>query len=228
MKWLAAITLCAATAFAGTASIVASWPSPCSSSAYGIDYYGGYLYHADSPAYKIYKTNTAGSILETIPTTIRPFGIDRTQIEFWTDDGAAMIYRLETTGTFIRSFKGPGIISGGVAFGEGFIWYTSGPVVFKLTPNGTVVKSFELPGGLHGINWYASNLWIADWSKGKIYQTTEAGRIIESITPVGRPYGVTWDGSYLWYTANRYVYQAHISPTSIAPASLGRVKALYR
>ena len=226
--WLAVITICAGTAFAGTASIMASFPTPCRSSAYGIDYYDGQLYHADGPYRTIYKTDTVGSVLGVIPTTMRPFGIDRTQTEFWTDDSAAMIYRLETTGSFIRSFKGPGVRSGGVAFGEGFIWYTSGPTVFKLTPNGSIRDSFDLPGGLHGICWYASNLWVADWSQGKIYQTTEAGSIIESITPVGTPYGVTWDGSYLWYTANGYVYQVSISHTPVAPASLGKVKAIYR
>ena len=229
MKRLAAITLCAATAFAGTASIVTSFISPCNpGDVYGIDYYDGSLYHAGgATSGYIYRTTTDGSTISSFKH--RASGIDRTWSEFWTSFySARLIYRLSTTGTVIRTIEAPGL-GPGVAYGEGFLWYSTGSEIYKLLVDGSIVESFKTPKvGATGVCWDDPNLWLAVYPAGTIYKITQTGSIIGSTQTKGNPYGVSWDGSYLWYTAIGWVYKAKVNFTSIAPASLGRVKALYR
>jgi len=233
MKRLAAITLCAATAFGGTASIVASFRSPCNpGNIYGIDYYDGSLYHADGiKGGYIYQTDTVGLIKARIRNATGARGIDRTPSEFWTCNYDAWVYRLSTAGNILTSFKAwePGY---GVALGEDCLWYTQGPVVYKVTLTGSLQRWFKAPStSAAGIYWAASYLWIADSINYYIYCVAESGKTIDSFRALARPYGVTWDGSYIWYTTMTtpyWVYKAKVNFTSIAPASLGRVKALYR
>lgn len=234
MKTVTIITvLCAAAAFGGTASIVASFQSPCSY-AFGIDYHGGYIYHGDGRNY-IYQTTTTGSIITSYYVGNASVGIDRTEFEFWTcNSGGGTIFRLSTMGSLIRSFKGPVIPSHDVTYGEGFLWISGSTYAFKTTVNGSVVGSFELPtGGQRGICWDELYLWTAG-SNYQIYQITQSGSIIDSFVITKLPYGVTWDGTYLWYsgyvspTEGYWVYKVKVGFTPVAPASLGEVKALYR
>ena len=226
--WLAVITICAGTAFAGTASIVSSFRSPCSTYAWGIDYHGGYVYHGDGHNY-IYRTTTTGSRLDSLSVGNASAGIDRTDLEFWTCNRGGWIFRLSTEGSTIRSFEKP-VDSYGITYGEGFLWYSSKSYVYKLTVNGSGVSSFRLPTASHrGICWDAPYLWTASNGSQMIYRITQTGSVVDSISIApNNPWGVTWDGSYLWYTANYYVYQVSISHTPVAPASLGKVKAIYR
>ncbi|MEE9457946.1 MAG: hypothetical protein V3W11_12445, partial [bacterium] len=62
------VCLGTATALAtGSGSIVSSFRTPCTNGVYGIDYHGGYLYHAEGGNLHVfYKTTTAGSVVETI------------------------------------------------------------------------------------------------------------------------------------------------------------------
>jgi hypothetical protein len=225
-------TLLAGFAFAGTGSIVASFRSPCSY-VYGIDYYGGYLYHTDGNIDGwIYKTTTTGALVESIKNITAARGIDRTQTEFWTCSYIPpRVYRLSTTGSILNSFpiEGTGY---GITFGEEVLWYTQGTFVFKVTTNGSIMRSFAAPGlSVTGIFWDDPNLWLVNSNLRTFFLVNQNGSILDSVgAPKGRPYGITWDDSYLWYSTedNRYVYKMKVSLTAIAPASLGKVKALYR
>ena len=216
-------------AFAGTASIVSSFRSPCITYAWGIDYHGGYVYHGDGHNY-IYRTTTTGTLLGSLSVGNASAGIDRTNFEFWTCNLGGFIFRLSTTtGSVIRSFERP-VYGYGIAYGEGFLWYSSTSYVYKLTVNGSLVSSFRLPTTSHrGMCWDAPYLWTASNGTRMIYQITQRGSVVDSIsTAPNNPYGVTWDGSYLWYTAAGWVYKARVDFTAVAPASLGQIKTLYR
>ena len=234
---VALVAVLAAVSSAGDVSIVASWRSP-SVITFGIDYYGGYLYHATPTESRITVTTLTGSIITWLPDVTRGWDLDRTPVEFWVAVGSGRgIARLSTTGSFIRQVSTPGNLGLGITYGEGCLWYatlSTTPYLYRLTVNGSVMSSFQLPGrSPGGLFWEASTLWYADAANpsGSIYHLTTTGSVLDSITvPNTRPAGITWQGPYLWYTDynNHYVYQARYSPVGVTPASLGRVKAMYR
>ena len=120
----------------------------------------------------------------------------------------------------------------GIAYGGGFLWVTASTTyIYKLTIDGSAVNRFILSGcNPDGICYDDGELWLAERSKGGIWNVTTSGSIIESYDIPQTPWGVTCQGEYIWYSvyANGYVYKMLPITTGIAPASLGKVKALYR
>lgn len=220
--------LIAVQGWAGTASIVSSFKSPCAN-IYGIDYHDGYLYHADNiKGGYIYQTNTMGSITARVRNLTGARGIDRTASEFWVCSYDGWTHRLSTSGSILSSFKVSGL-GEGITLGTGYLWYTDGFRVCQVTLNGSLVRSFNAPGTrAFGICWKAANLWIVNPSNHYIYRTKESGSVIGSFRTTAIPYGVAWDSSYIWYSAGDYVYRARVLFTALVPVSLGKVKALYR
>lgn len=240
---LLAVGLYAVAAFGGTASIVASFRTPCTNGAYGIDYHSGYIYHADPHGTnQIFKTNTIGSIIESYSNVSNAHGIDRTDFEFWTachDSG--YIFRLTTSGSPIRSFKAPDKYGNGITYGEGFLWFLTPqfrPTLYKYTVEGSIVNYFYFSlygtGTVNDICWDAPYIWIAGHENGVgyLWQITQTGSVKDSIKrPTGYyvPFGVSCEGSYLWASADYWVYKINVSHEVVTyPASLGEVKALYR
>ena len=231
MKTFIALTVCAGTAFAGTASIVASYTLPIRS-AQGMDYHDGYIYTADSTASyeRIYKVTTTGTIVQSLNNFYAVRGIARTNFEFWgVTYLTGYIYRLSTAGSFLRSFKGPGAAGVELDYDEGFLWYSAGLAgIYKLTVNGSVVTSFNFPDawGISSDNGY---MWVTRQRyTNNLWQLTQSGSVVDYFTLRGDPDGVTWEGSYLWYSSSRTIYKATLSYTAVEPASLGKVKAVYR
>ncbi len=227
MKVIALILISSA-AFAGTASIVSSFKSPVTG-VRGIDYHGGYLYHSAPPT-TIFKTTRAGSVVQTIHADLTREGFDRTNIEFWTT-GRSGIFRLSTTGSWIGTISIPEA-GRGVAFGGGFLWL-AGARVYKITLGGSVVTSFKVSTvNPRGICYRNAELWIVDSNIGAIAHATTTGSFIESYDTPHNPYGVTCEGSYIWYSdlKSGYVYKMLPIPygSSIIPASLGKIKTLYK
>ncbi len=83
---------------------------------------------------------------------------------------------------------------------------------------------------IHNLIWYANytSLWV--------FGMTPSGSIKESWrlkTGVSAPYGIAFFGGRLYVSTSagnpdEYIWVYDCLYTSIAPASLGRVKALYR
>ena len=211
--------------YAGTASIVSSFRSPCRNAA-GIDYHGGYIYHGDGRDY-IYRTTTAGSVLDSYVVGGASSGIDRTDLEFWTCNRGGIIFRLSTSGSIIRTIEVP-VYGYGITYGEGFLWYPDiSRHIYKLTVNGSIVNSFLIPSVAQDVYWDAPYLWVN--CQTKIYLITQTGFVLDSFPTVSTAYGVTRDGSYLWYsTTDNWVYKTQLNFTPVAPASLGQIKTLYR
>lgn len=109
-------------------------------------------------------------------------------------------------------------------------------MLYTMTTTGSVVRSFRQPGTFPGgVDYVAPGyLWLTNWSGSPLlYYCTTMGSVIDSFSTPGcaRPSGVTWDGNYVWYhdySSPNLCIRAKVNFTGIAPASLGKVKALFR
>jgi len=236
-----ASVLCAATALGMTASIVSSFVGPHGANwPKGLDYAGGYLYHASNySTNRLYVTTTTGSITSTITCPTGTMGVEVDGSDLWTCSySPAYIYKMTMAGSIVSSFAGPAA-GYGLAVGGGYLWYSSATsdMIYKLTSAGSVVTSFSHPGSFAGDLDYANGyLYIADWpgTTGAIYQTTTTGSLVDSLSPTPgstRPAGCCWDGTYLWYDDYSSPYrctQVKLVYTGVEPTSMGRIKALYK
>jgi hypothetical protein len=169
-------------------------------------------------------------------------GVHFTGTYFWVCTYAtSMVYRVSSNGSILESFSGPaegyGITTNGT-----YLWYSSarsGNMVWQLTTTGSIISSFSGPGNFNGgLDWDGRGyLWLADWGgpgSGGVFRMTTVGSVVESYRPVptgGRSSGCAWDGRYVWYcevNLPRYVYQMDTVIPSVAPASLGKIKALFK
>ncbi len=113
------------------------------------------------------------------------------------------------------------------------IWWQS-------TTNGSLISSFVSPftNYAYDLAWdYVHNLiWYANYSNYWVFGMTPAGSIRESWrlkSGVTAPYGIAFFGGRLYVSTSagspdEYIWVYDCLYTNVAPASLGRVKALYR
>lgn len=222
----------------GAGSIISSFPSPISTYGKGLDYYGGYIYHVTNANTTCYQTTTTGSVVRSITFPSQMRGVHFTGSYFWTSD-SSRIFRLTTTGSILNTISTAAAWYG-LAFDGTYLWGSNAvtQVITKLTTTGSVITTFKPPGSFCGdMDWDGSHLWLCDWpsSGAGLYRMTTTGSVVESYVPppgpTTRPSGCCWDGNYLWflsYTAPRYVYQMDTVTTSILPASVGKIKSIYR
>jgi hypothetical protein len=223
----------------GAGSIVSSFQSPFYASyPKGMDYYGGYIYHVSNANTTCYQTTTTGSIVRsmTFPGSMR--GVHFTGSYFWASNDVA-VFRLDTSGSVLNSFS-TAAARYGLTFDGTYIWGStaiSPNLISKMTTAGSILASFVGPGTFNGGLDYADGyLWVADWpaSGAGIYRITTTGSVVESYRPVPGGYqtpGVCWDGNYVWfndYATPRYVYRMTTVITNLVPASLGKIKSIYR
>jgi hypothetical protein len=155
-----------------------------------------------------------------------------------------------STGSITSSFvvPAPFTVPQGLTFGGGYLYiadmYQSR--ILKTTASGSVVGSIN--PGVFGIKGLA---WDGDTSGGPFLFACEvnAAHTIHRINPstgsviasfdgpafTGNIVGLAWDGTHLWACQNymgddMYAFQfvAYDPNTAVAPASVGRIKALYR
>jgi hypothetical protein len=237
MRWTALrvfITLaCAATAFGGFGDMVSSFPHPGGVGLYGLAWDGSYLWFAGQPASVFLRTNTTGSIVGSFD-----IGATYTYIRGLTFDGAYLWYswgdivmgyhynRTTTTGSFVGCFGGPDYP--GVAYDSTYLW--CGPA--KFTTGGSFVASFRRPFKMEtDQGWYGHKLWLGG-PGNHMYNVTTRGSVAASF-PVpggGAAEGTAFDGEYLWVINrdNKWVYRIDIDVVAVDPASMGKVKAIYR
>jgi hypothetical protein len=108
-----------------------------------------------------------------------------------------------------------------------YLWYhnpTTGSVV------GTLAIQEPTDADL-AYDWRNQWIWASDLPQWVYGYRTNGQRVREFWMPVWRTKGLAYYGEYLWVgcTDNETIYQVHCPVfTGVAPASLGRVKALYR
>jgi hypothetical protein len=241
------IAALASSAAATGGSIIRSFESPCNDCTDGIDFRDGYLYHANfNGPCEVLKTTVGGSLVSSLHEPAYACDVDFTGTvfwvySFWPQVPRDRIYRVNEAGSVVASFAAPSY-GYGIAFDGGYLWYaTAGShywnYVYKLTTAASVLSSFQAPFGKgylnKGLDWGGEYLWLAQASNvnGLLYQMTTAGSVVYSISMPGRqPTGVAWDGKHVWFAdgGSEWVYQMTWSGVGVAPASLGKVKALLR
>lgn len=237
----------AASAAATGGSIIRSFESPCNDRTDGIDYRDGYIYHANfNGPCEVLKTTVAGSVVSSLQEPPYACGVDFTGSDFWAYAywprvPRDRIYRLNRDGSVVASFAAPSY-GYDVTFDGGNLWYSTAGnhywnYVYKLTTAGSVLSSFQAPHGRgylnKGLDWGGSYLWLAQASEvdGLVYQMTTAGSVVYSVSMPGRQLtGVAWDGKHVWFAdgGTAWVYQMTWSGIGVAPASVGKVRALFR
>ena len=227
-------TLGAGLVYAAFGDVVSSFPLPPGPGTSGLAWDGAYLWVAGEPFDRFLRINKSGSIVGSFD-----LGSTYSYIEGLTYDGEYLwyswhrlgnpyfYYRITTTGSVVSYFNKAYFVDGGLTWETGYLW--AGPA--KLTTTGSLVATFEDPVGLGDMGWYGHKLWGGGGDK-RMYNVTTTGSVVASFAVPGDgcAAGKTFDGEYLWLINrdNKWVYQIDIDVVGVAPASMGKIKALYR
>lgn len=125
------------------------------------------------------------------------------------DSDPSNIYKLDTAGTVIGSFTGPGYVTG-LAYKDGNIWAATDDnlTISEWTPSGELLQSFEAPGtDSTGLVFQHNFLWNADFNWGDEsvaylhrIMITKNKTIVKTYEAPGLgPEGLAFDGRNLWH-----------------------------
>ena len=112
-------------------------------------------------------------------------------------------------------------------------------VVTYHASGGSLLGSFGYAGSSYGEPaWdYGNNLiWFPEYvaeNAAVVGYATDGSVVASFAAPASRPRGAAYLGGYLWISTgvspNQYIYKVHCpDDVAVAPASIGRVKALFR
>ncbi len=161
----------------------------------------------------------------------QPVGIDKCDnyVQYTTDGSVASIFRVHPYPVYIAS--------NAVSWDGEFLWTDEKPGVVKVgkyNTAGSLLGTFSMPAPWGtDAGYYHKQLWHAGlWPGAYVYGSRIGRTVVASFAaPGGSCWAVGFDGEYLW-TADRntpqYIYKVDIDVVDVAPASVGRVKALYR
>jgi len=222
-------------------SIISSWPSPAQRP-FGVTYDGSYVWVACDEEGKefMFKCDPAsGSVVSSFKVNtsgLMSCAYDGTYL--WVDalDSTLnyYLYQMTDTGSILASWKSPLARTVGVGWDGTYLWLSSYfRVLGWATTAGSLVGSFATNWVPTGVAFDGHYLWAAEYNQPTIYRLTTVGSLVASYSfPAGEPWGLGFDGKYLWVTnkgGTGDVYKAAFGGyPAVAPASLGRVRALYR
>ncbi len=246
---LAALFGAAADAYLG--EVLASWQTPWPHRGVnGIAYDGEYIWvkNTNSREGWVFKCTTTGSVVTEIAfpypaPTIYSYGLAFDGEYLWTvyqhyvgpyDEDYYRKYT--TTGSYAGGFGQSEAYFGslGIAW-DGEYLYTDETLTcrnqFKYTTAGSLVATFPMPFRVRSdMAYYKRQLWYCN--AHLIYGVTLNGSVVASFQPPGGSCaGTAFDGEYLWTVDKntpQYIYKVDIDVVDVAPASAGRVKALFR
>lgn len=241
---IAALTA-AATVWAGWGEVVASFPAP-GSQAGGLTYDGQYLWFADyaRDTSTIYKMTTAGSYEGQYNVNWGyACGLAWDGTYLWsTALTLRQVYKLNPANcSIIESFTGPSAHMMGMGC-DGLYLYINDwqdQRIAKVTFAGSLRQLIpEQPPSPSGVTiaggdlWYTTrNYWVPE--QAQCFQANlSTGSVIASFQcPDSQATDLAFDGIYLWVSGytTKTIYCVDIEYTkSVAPTSLGKVKALFR
>jgi len=217
----------------GAWDLVGSWPTP-GAEPRGMDY--GWLVCDGAPPY-IYQVNSwNGSITTSFaaPGGSGAWGVCRGssyQNLFVSNYATSYIYTVTTAGSVVGSFPSP--LPGPAAMENSGALYIAFPdqnIIARVNATtGSVMSSFNGPGSRVTACWWNGAL-AADSNTHAIY-----GNGVVIISGIQTPYGLCGIGTtknpgtrlYITDAATDYVF-VYYNGAVVEPASLGRVKALFR
>jgi hypothetical protein len=239
------VIVAAAPAFAGFGSVVSSFRKTDNVTSRGLAWAGGNLVTSNmclsgDKKWRVYTA--AGSLVRKFDGPEKynaHIGAEYDGSRYWT--GSWMdnrIFRFTGAGSVISSFHA--LSPNGVAWDGQYIWWASyvGGRFYKCRPSGSVLSSWRVSKITDSgdLAWDGIYLWCADLGSGYVYRLTKAGSISRSFkAPGDETYGCAFDGKYLWLsdtpgeTATTFFkVDIEYSGPAVAPASVGRVRALFR
>jgi len=231
--------MAAAAAWGAFGDVIASFPAPANN-ARALGYAGGYLYcYAGTSPYRIYRINPAnGSVVSSFVSAAGSdtYGLewDGTYLDFGANS-ANRVYRATNAGSVASSFACSHIDNGLTWDGANF-WVTDADSHFwRVNTSGSVLASFTTAFDAYDPAFAGNYLIVGSHNPShRLYKLTTAGSVVASTAaPANFPWGATFDGTYLWVTTTTgtdRIWKLGAGPvwTDVQPASLGRVKALYR
>jgi hypothetical protein len=225
---------------------VASFAAPPGAREVAFEGSGTLYVLAPGPPVRVYTVATNGSVVRSItvavPSGARGLAIDGYSFnQFWISNRLnGYIYALTTAGSVTRSFPCPG----GRPYGLGFSAYnpTHGNglfascrgrnVIVRMNPTtGSLLSSFAGPES--AVIGYDDWLGVDRDSRYLYWDFYRDWRILDTLPalPYGVATGVAWptdqDVRAFVLCQNGYIYR-YAGLNAVAPASLGRVKALFR
>jgi hypothetical protein len=239
----------AACAFAALGDVISSFPLTGTIMAHAVAWNGEYLavtnYHYSGDRMWRHYTTT-GSLVGSFDPPRGPyspvqFGAEFDGTYYWGSDlfQQKYVYRFTTQGSTISSFPAPD--PSGIAWDGSHLWIMSlydGGTVRRYTTAGSVMGSFRVAPITSGYDmaWDGTYLWCANRplsGPNYIFRFTTQGSVLASFAAPGTfTTGCGCDGRYLWLSDNsgaKHVYQVDGELTHhVAPASVGKIKALFR
>jgi hypothetical protein len=199
----------------------------------------------------IFRTTPKGSIINYHPTKLRGLsgitvGTVGGSTYYWVGTTEqSYVYRfVDNSSTIHGSFPVPGGLGQwrGLTFVDNTHMYFANQNenrLYLLHPmTGFIYSSYGLTFGPNDLTYDNSGyLWIASAGDKAVYKCRLNGTPVASFSTVAYEYpqGCGFDGEYLWVgcgnpaEGRNYIVQFEVrSEPAVAPASLGRVKALYR
>jgi hypothetical protein len=161
---------------------------------------------------------------------------------FWeVSDGTDRMYRRNaTTGSTLRSWSTPRGMPMGAAFrqagGSYYIYHTDwNKRLYRMSAAyGQIQTSYPLGFNPTDCAYGGGYLWISDPVNYAVWKCREDGVKYDGFSTVvwGRPEGIGYTPGYVWVgiqtPVNRILRFTATSGTDVAPASLGKVKAIFR
>ena len=242
------VILLSTAAHAAPWDLVCSWPAP-GPNPKGFSIFGGSTVEGTIYPY-IYQTNTQGSIYNSFPAPggAGAWGLvyDAGPYCFWlSNNRTSWIYKITTLGSLVSSFASPlpgpaGMDRIGDSNPTGYWLFVAFPalnVIGEINQNtGSLIETFPAPG-LHatacGGPDYGYSFYVTDDYTHAVYKNG-APVITNLQAPVGFSYVACVDGEvldiFIVDDATDYIYQYMVDDyyNAASPASLGRIKALFR
>jgi hypothetical protein len=213
----------------------------------GVSCYGSYVWISTTQPDRICQCTYNGAVVRyfsgrTDGTYGLAVGNMAGTVFFWeVSDETDRIYRRNaTSGSTVRSWSTPR----GMPYGAGFrqagsayyIYHTDwyGRLYRMSAAYGQLQTSYSLSYHPGDCAYGAGYLWITEPDGYRVRKAREDGRGVDhfSTSAWGRPLGIGYSSGYVWVgignPVNRILRFTATSGTDVAPASLGKVKAVFR
>jgi hypothetical protein len=238
IAFIVALLVAAAASWAGFGDIISSFRAP-SSYPIALGWDGNYLWcYCNASPYNFYRINPAnGSVVYSFPsnTSSRTRGLTWDGTYLYTGAYSPnYVYARNTAGSIYRSFSLTSYY-GGLTFDGTYLWAnsTSPRAFYTYNLNGSLIRSFSVTFYPFDPGWDGTYLICGTYSPSHmLYRLTTTGSIVQSASPPANyPWGCTFDGKYIWVSTTvgtNYIYKLDPGFVAVSPASLGKVKAVFR
>lgn len=245
--FIVGLMIYAASASAKVGDVIASFPAPAPNPT-TMTWVDGNLYcFCETPPYNIWKVKPSnGSVLGSFrfaKAAGDTAGLAHDRQYFWVGNRVEnVIYCFESGGSVVSSFKATWDVGEGLAFSDYHLWGTERGgewnfMLYQMRRDGKVIRSYSLYYQMYDPVWDGRYIWVPSYDNiVKLYRIACMDVVDGSVvtmfpSPADGARGMAFDGAYLWLSTmadDGRIWKIDRGTVAVEPASLGRVKALYR